>query len=89
MHKLRELLRLRWQQKLSVRQISDSIGVSAGFISQTIRRTTALLLTWDIIESLTVRSSRLWSKELSKNRAGFCKHVILHCQYQSIRPDRC
>ena len=46
MRKIREILRLRWHQGLSVRQTSSSLGVSVGVVCETARRAKAAGLAW-------------------------------------------
>jgi transposase len=50
MRKIREILRLRWQQKLSVRQTAASVATSIGVVSGTAARATAAGLDWATVE---------------------------------------
>ncbi|MBX3245773.1 MAG: IS21 family transposase [Myxococcales bacterium] len=52
MRKTKEILRLRWQQGLSVRDTSKSVGVSTGVIDKTVCRARSAGLTWEAIEGL-------------------------------------
>src|SRR5947209_2115951 len=52
MNKIREILRLRWQLKLTVREAARSIGVSVGVVSGTATRATTIGLTWEAVEGL-------------------------------------
>jgi len=49
---IREVLRLRWAQKLSVRQTAQSVGRSTGKVSQTTSRAAELGLDWEAVEGL-------------------------------------
>ena len=53
MHKLKELLRLRYQANLSVRQISRSLSLSVGAVSKYLRRATSAGLGWPLPDDLT------------------------------------
>lgn len=52
MRKIREILRLRWQQGLSVRRTASSLGVSVGAVSETTRRATAVGLSKEQADGL-------------------------------------
>jgi len=52
MRKIREILRLRWHQELSVRRTASSLGVSLGAVSETTRRARAAGLTWPEAEQV-------------------------------------
>lgn len=52
MRKIREILRLRWQQGLSVRRTAASVGASLGAVSETTRRARAVGLEWAAAEQL-------------------------------------
>jgi transposase len=52
MRKIREILRLRWQQRRSVRETARSVGVSIGVVSETTSRAEALSVTWDDADKL-------------------------------------
>lgn len=52
MRKIREILRLRWQQGLSVRRTASSVGVSVGVVSETASRARAAGLQASDIERL-------------------------------------
>lgn len=53
MKKLREILRLKWVQRLSNRVAARSAGVSPGKVSQVMTRATELGLDWAAVEALT------------------------------------
>jgi transposase len=52
MRKIREVLRLRWQLGLTVREAARSLGVSVGVVSKMGARATTAGLTWAIVEGL-------------------------------------
>ena len=52
MRKIREILRLRWEQGLKVRQTARSLGVSTGTVSKTEARARHLSLSWAAVELL-------------------------------------
>lgn len=52
MREVREILRLRWQQELSVREVSRSVGVSTGVVSKKEARARRVGLTWATVEAL-------------------------------------
>ena len=52
MRNVREILRLRWQLRLSVRQAARSLGVSSGVVSKTSSRAKRTGLTWEAVEAL-------------------------------------
>lgn len=52
MRSIREILRLRWAQELSVRETARSTGVSTGKVSQVEQRAKALELDWTAVEQL-------------------------------------
>lgn len=52
MRKIREVLRLRWQLGLTVREAARSLGVSVGVVSKMGGRATTAGLTWAIVEGL-------------------------------------
>lgn len=53
MRDVREILRLRWQHKLSVREVSRSVGASTGVVSKTQARARLRGLTWAAVEQLS------------------------------------
>jgi transposase len=55
MNKVREILRLRWQLKLTVREAARSLAVSSGVVSETTTRATKSGLTWKDVERLDDR----------------------------------
>ena len=55
MNKVREILRLRWQLKLTVRETARSVGVSSGVVSETAARAKKAGLTWSDVEGLDER----------------------------------
>lgn len=52
MRNIREILRLRWERGLKVRQVARSLGVSTGVVSKTEARARHLELTWAAVELL-------------------------------------
>jgi transposase len=52
MRKIREVLRLRWQLKLTVREVARGVGVSVGVAQKIGARASAAGLTWEAVESL-------------------------------------
>jgi transposase len=52
MRKIRELLRLRWEQHLPQRRISQSLGLSQGSVSDYLNRARRAGLTWPLPEAL-------------------------------------
>ena len=52
MRKIREVLRLRWQLGLTVREAARSLGVSVGVVSKMGARATTAGLTWTVVEGL-------------------------------------
>ena len=52
MRQLREILRLRLQAELSVRQIQRSLRVSVGAVSKILSRASGLGLSWKDVEAL-------------------------------------
>jgi transposase len=52
MSKIREVLRLRWQLKLTVREVARGVGVSVGVAQKIASRATRLGLTWESAEKL-------------------------------------
>ena len=52
MRKIREVLRLRWQLGLTVREAARSLGVSLGVVSKMGARATTAGLTWELVEGL-------------------------------------
>ena len=53
MRKIREVLRLRWEQGLSHRQIIASCGIGHGTVVEYLRRAKEAGLTWPLPEELT------------------------------------
>lgn len=52
MRQLREILRLRLQAELSVRQIQRSLRVSVGAVSKILSKASGLGLSWKDVEAL-------------------------------------
>jgi transposase len=67
MRNIREILRLRWQLRLSVRQVARSLGVSSGVVSTTASRANRAGLTWGAVEALDDREleERLYGRRVS------------------------
>jgi transposase len=53
MRKIREILRLRRQQGLSVREAARSLGVSSGVVSKTVSRAEKAGVSWEVAEGLS------------------------------------
>jgi transposase len=54
MHRTREILRQKWQQGRSHREVASTVGVSVGMVSATLGRAErAGLASWEAVESLT------------------------------------
>ena len=69
MRNVREILRLRWQLRLSVRQAARSLGVSSGVVSKTASRAKWAGLTWEAVEALgdTELEERLYGRRGSRS----------------------
>ena len=52
MRKIRELLRLRWEQQLPQRVIAGSLGLSQGSVSEYLNRARRAGLTWPLPDGL-------------------------------------
>ena len=52
MRKIREVLRLRWQLKLTVREVARGASVSVGMAQQMASRAAAAKLTWELVEQM-------------------------------------
>jgi transposase len=52
MRKIREILRLRRQQGLSVREVARALGVSVGVVSKTASRAEKVGISWEVAEGL-------------------------------------
>ena len=52
MRKIRELLRLRWEQHLPQRVIANSLGLSQGSVSDYLSRARRADLTWPLPDTL-------------------------------------
>jgi len=52
MRRVREILRLRWQLELGVRQTARAVGVGRSVVSKTTSRATAAGLGWEAVEAL-------------------------------------
>ena len=52
MYQIREILRLRWERQLGVRQTAQALGVSRGVVSKTTIRAGLAGLDWTAIEAL-------------------------------------
>jgi transposase len=52
MSKTKEILRLRWQLGLSVREAARATGASTGVVSKTVKRATSAGLGWELVDSL-------------------------------------
>lgn len=72
MNKVREILRLRWQLKLTVREAARSVGVSSGVVSETSTRATKAGLTWNEVEGLNDQEleKRIYGRAAALVRGG-------------------
>ena len=52
MRKVRELLRLRWEQQLPQRVIGNSLGLSQGSVNEYLHRARRAGLTWPLPDGL-------------------------------------
>lgn len=52
MRKIREVRRLRWQLKLTVREVARGVGVSVGVAQKIGARAAAAGLAWEAVEGL-------------------------------------
>ena len=52
MRKTYEILRLRWEQQLTVRAVASSLGVSTGVVDKTTHRATVAGLTWSAVAGM-------------------------------------
>ena len=55
MRKLRDILRLKLQSDLSIRQINRSLQISVGLVSKTVKYAQVLGLDWPTVEALDER----------------------------------
>lgn len=53
MHKLREILRLKWVAQRSHREVAASLGISPGAVGSALKRAQACGLTWPQVETLS------------------------------------
>lgn len=67
MHRVREILRLRWSLGRSVRQAAASAGVSRSVVSKTTSRASATGLTWELVCALSddALDERLYGKRVA------------------------
>jgi len=67
MRRIREILRLRRQQGLSVRETARALGVSVGVVSKTASRAEKAGVTWTVAESMsdTALEERLYGRPVS------------------------
>jgi hypothetical protein len=52
MRQIREMLRLRWQEGLTIRQVALSVGRSTGVVQKVAARATSAGLDWATVEGL-------------------------------------
>lgn len=52
MNQVREILRLRWLQGLTVREASRALNVSTGVVSKVTNRAARLGLSWDAVQEM-------------------------------------
>ncbi len=67
MRKIREVLRLRWQLGLTVREAARSLDISVGVVSKMAGRASTAGLTWALVEGLddTALEERLYGREVA------------------------
>ena len=53
MRKVREILRMRWELGLSVREVAKSLGVSVGVVSKAVNRAELAGLDWASVQPLS------------------------------------
>jgi len=58
----KEILRMRWGLRLSVREVSRATSASAGAVSKTVKRAELAGLTWEAVDAL----------EEAENRSASC-----------------
>lgn len=71
MRNVREILRLRWERGLKVREVARSVGVSTGVVSKTVARARGLELTWAAVEAL--------DDQALESRLYGCREVVGKC----------
>jgi transposase len=88
MNKVREILRLRWQLKLTVREAARSLGVSSGVVSETTTRATKAGLTWDEVEGLGEQEleKRVYGPVAAVTRGDRPRPDPLHIHAELRRP---
>jgi transposase len=52
MRHIREVLRQKWEQKRSHREVASSLGISAGAVGSVLARATAAKLSWEQVEQM-------------------------------------
>lgn len=72
MSKTKEILRLRWAVKLSVREVSRATGASTGVVSATESRACRAGVRWEQVESMDCE----WTRRISS--IGHRKTPIQH-----------
>lgn len=53
MRKIREVLRLKYEARLTHRKIADAVGISPGSVSEYVARAESVGLTWDVAKELS------------------------------------
>ena len=66
MRHIREVLRQKWVQKRSHREVASSLGISAGAVGSVLARATAAKLGWEQVEQM--REGR-WRTRTARTRA--------------------
>ena len=68
MRRIREILRLRRQQGLSVRETARALGVSVGVVSKTASRAEKAGVTWEVAEGMgdAALEERLYGKRCTE-----------------------
>jgi len=87
MRKIREVLRLKYERKLSHREISASVGISKGSVSSYLKRAHDVGLSWEQAQALgDAQVEHLLFKALGRNEPPgrvisdnyFCRFALTH-----------
>lgn len=88
MSKTREILRVRWVLRHSVRACANSVGVSTGVVSQTTQRAAQAGLSWEDVEEMDdlALEEAIYSSPPSEERAERPKPDPVHLHQELRRP---